>query len=109
MREWNLQFPSVVPLTICVNLSSKQLSQPDLIEQIDQVLEETGLDTQSLILEVADRSIEESADLASDTALQLGAGVQVDVDYFAGFSPSMLGKLPVRKLKSPPCSQWHGW
>jgi EAL domain-containing protein (putative c-di-GMP-specific phosphodiesterase class I) len=104
MREWNLQFPSAVPLTICVNLSAKQLSQPDLIEQIDQVLEETGLDTQSLILEVADRAIEESADLASDTALQLRArGVQVDVDYFAGDSPlSILGKLPVRKLKIAP-------
>lgn len=104
MREWNLQFPSVVPLTICVNLSGKQLSQPDLIEQIDQVLEETGLDTQSLILEVADRVIEESVVSASETALQLRArGVQVHVDYFAADSPlSVLNKLPVRKLKIAP-------
>ena len=103
LREWNLQFPSIIPLTICVNLSAKQLQQPDLIEQIDQVLEETGLDTQSLILEVSDRAILESAASGSEAVFQLQArGVQVHIDYFdaAGeASLRLLEGLPVDKIK----------
>jgi len=103
LREWNLQFPSVIPLTICVNLSAKQLQQPDLIEQIDRVLEETGLDTQSLILEVSDRAILENAESGSEAVLHLQArGVQVHIDYFdaAGdASLRLLEGLPVDKIK----------
>lgn len=103
LREWNLQFPSIIPLSICVNLSAKQLQQPDLIEQIDQVLEETGLDTQSLILEISDRVILESAESGSEAMLQLQArGVQVHIDYFdaAGdASLRLLDGLPVDKIK----------
>jgi EAL domain-containing protein (putative c-di-GMP-specific phosphodiesterase class I) len=103
LREWNLQFPSIIPLSICVNLSAKQLQQPDLIEQIDRVLEETGLDTQSLILEVSDRAILESAESGSEAVLQLQArGVQVHIDYFdaAGdASLRLLEGLPVDKIK----------
>src|SRR3712207_2718992 len=40
MRRWQKQFPTDLPLFISVNLSSKQFTQPDLIEQIRKILEE---------------------------------------------------------------------
>jgi EAL domain-containing protein (putative c-di-GMP-specific phosphodiesterase class I) len=64
--------------------------QPDLFEQIDRVLEETGLDTQSLILEVSDRAIMEINGAASDAVVQLKArGVQIHLDYFEASESSL--------------------
>lgn len=60
MGVWQRQFPATAPLTISVNLSAKQFSQPDLIEQIDQVLQETGLDACSLKLEITESVIMEN-------------------------------------------------
>jgi len=48
MRAWQTQFPTKPPLSINVNLSGKQFAQPDLVKQIAQTLQETGLDARSL-------------------------------------------------------------
>jgi hypothetical protein len=63
MKAWEDQYPSALPLTISVNLSSKQMHQPDLIEQIDQILEETGIDTQSLKLEISEKTLQRAQKL----------------------------------------------
>jgi EAL domain-containing protein (putative c-di-GMP-specific phosphodiesterase class I) len=44
MVAWQAQFPKNPSLTISVNISARQFRQPDLVEQIKQILKETGLD-----------------------------------------------------------------
>ena len=43
-----------LPLTMSVNLSGQQFSQPDLLDQLDMVLQETGLDGRYLKLEITE-------------------------------------------------------
>src|SRR5215213_11538154 len=57
IREWQKQFPREEPLTIGVNLSVKQFSQPDLIELITRAIEITGVSPSSLRLEITESAI----------------------------------------------------
>lgn len=89
-------------LTISVNLSGKQFSQPDLIQQVDQILQETGLDARSLTLEITESLIVENDQSATATLFQLrDLGVQLSIDDF-GTGYSSLGRLhqfPISMLK----------
>jgi diguanylate cyclase (GGDEF)-like protein/PAS domain S-box-containing protein len=102
MRQWQAQFPMNPPLTLNVNLSSKQLFQPDLIEQINQILQETGLDARSLKLEITESGVMENAELATTLLLQLRAlDIQLAIDDFGtGYSSlSYLHQFPIDTLK----------
>jgi diguanylate cyclase (GGDEF)-like protein len=102
LREWQARFPSAAPLWVSVNLSSKQLAQPDIAEQIRQVLEETGLPGRSLKLEITESMLMESIDSAATILEQLRAlDIQVSVDDFGtGYSClSYLHRLPLDTLK----------
>ena len=90
------------PLTMAVNLSSRQLARPDVTEVIARVLRETGLDPSLLHLEVTESALVE--DVAESTArlLELKAlGVRIAVDDFGtGYSSlSYLRQLPVDVVK----------
>jgi diguanylate cyclase (GGDEF)-like protein/PAS domain S-box-containing protein len=93
MKLWQDCFPQDPPLTISVNLSSRQFSQPSLIGQIRKLLTDTGLNAHSLKLEITESAIMENTELAMDTLLQLKAmGIQLSVDDF-GTGYSSLGYL----------------
>ena len=102
MRQWQGQFPASRPLIISVNLSGKQFTQPDLIEQIKQILQETGLDAHSLKLEITESVVMENAETASTMLMQLralGAHLSID-DFGTGYSSlSYLHRFPVNTLK----------
>jgi diguanylate cyclase (GGDEF)-like protein len=51
---WNSQFPCTSPFTIAVNVSAKQFAQPDLVTQVSQVLQDTGLAPCNLSLELTE-------------------------------------------------------
>lgn len=102
MRAWHLQRPSEKPLSISVNLSGKQFTQSNLIEQIKQILDETGLDPRSLKLEITESVVMENEEIASSMLLQLRAlGVKLSIDDFGtGYSSlSYLHRFPVNTLK----------
>lgn len=88
-------------LIISVNLSGKQFSQPDLVQQIDQILQETSLAPRSLTLELTESMIMED-ESATTTLLQLRElGVNLSIDDF-GTGYSSLGRLlhfPINTLK----------
>jgi len=89
-------------LTMSVNLSGKQLTQPDLIQQIEDVLRETGLNATWLRLEITESVVMENAELATNTLLQLRKlGVHLSIDDFGtGYSSlSYLHRFPVNTLK----------
>lgn len=102
LSSWQQQFPSNPALTMSVNLSSIQLSQPDLVEQIQQICQETSVAAGSLRLEVTESSIMENQLDAIAALKQLKAmGIQLYMDDFGtGYSSlSRLHDLPIDVLK----------
>jgi diguanylate cyclase (GGDEF)-like protein len=102
MRAWQEQFFTTSPLTLSVNFSGKQFSQPNLIEQIEQILQETGFDVHSLKLEITESVLIENAEAAAAMLSQLRSlGVQIYMDDFGtGYSSlSYLHRFPVDVLK----------
>ncbi|WP_169725724.1 EAL domain-containing protein [Maridesulfovibrio bastinii] len=89
-------------LFLNVNLSPRHLSQPDLIEAIEEVLEETGFPAEMLKLEITESAIMES-NLTTETNLEkirlMGIRLAVD-DFGTGYSSlSQLQKFPASTLK----------
>jgi diguanylate cyclase (GGDEF)-like protein len=102
MRAWQLKFPECVGLEMSVNLAGRQFAQPNLMEQIEQVLAETGLSHHSLKLEVTETVIMEHAEEAAAVLIKLrGKGIKLLMDDFGtGYSSlSYLHRFPVNTLK----------
>jgi EAL domain-containing protein (putative c-di-GMP-specific phosphodiesterase class I) len=99
---WQQRFGADIPLTMSVNLSGVQLTQVSLIERLDQILRETGIDGRSLKLEITESAIAENAATGSVMLEQLKAlGVQLSIDDFGtGYSSlARLHQLPIDTLK----------
>ena len=101
MRVWQSSMCADAT-TISVNLSGKQFMQSDLVDQIEQILKNTGLDGSSLKLEITESTIIGNIDAVVHTLLRLKAlGVQLAIDDFGtGYSSlSYLDRLPIDTLK----------
>jgi diguanylate cyclase (GGDEF)-like protein/PAS domain S-box-containing protein len=100
LRTWQEQYPSTAPLVIGVNLSTREFFQPSLIAEI---LRETGVDPQTLQLEITEGAVAYNhAQNANNTLWDLKAlGVQLAIDDFGmGYSSlSYLKRFPVNVLK----------
>jgi diguanylate cyclase (GGDEF)-like protein len=99
---WQMEFPSARSMTMSVNLSPKQFIQPDLPEQIDRVLGETGLPPQSLCLEITESAMMNNAELNKAKLLRLQSkGIKISIDDFGtGYSSlSYLHNFPINTLK----------
>ena len=102
MHAWQQQFPNPVPLKISVNLSGRQLLQPQLVAQVKQILQSSQLHPQSLKLEITESVMMENIELTTKVLQQLQAlGIQLCMDDFGtGYSSlSYLHRLPIDTLK----------
>ncbi|WP_067496535.1 bifunctional diguanylate cyclase/phosphodiesterase [Actinoplanes sp. TFC3] len=96
---WQVQEPG---FELNVNLSASQLGDPDLIDEVRNVLERTGLPPSLLVLELTESvalvDLVESARVLS-ALKSLGVRIALD-DFGTGFSSlSHLGALPVDVVK----------
>jgi diguanylate cyclase (GGDEF)-like protein len=101
-REWQRRYPDHPPLRVSVNLAGRQFAQPDLVQQIEAVLAETGLDAGSLKLEVTETVLMEHAQAATAVLTRLRArGIDLLMDDFGtGYSSlSYLHRFPLDTLK----------
>lgn len=101
LRVWQSQMPDVL-LTMSVNLSARQFSQPDLIPKIDQILHESDLEGQHLKLEITESVLIENSKLAADILRQLqDRQIEICIDDFGtGYSSlSYLHRFPITTLK----------
>ena len=90
------------PLQMSVNLSPKQLSQPDMFARVQGALDRTGFDPHLLKLEVTETVIMESAHTSVEMFLSLKElGVRFSMDDFGtGYSSlSYLHRFPLDALK----------
>ncbi|HET9983487.1 MAG TPA: EAL domain-containing protein [Longimicrobiales bacterium] len=101
MAEWRARYPDARSLTLSVNLAAKQLSQRDLVEHIEELVETLGL-AGVLRLEMTESALVANPDGAIAAFRRLRqAGVELCIDDFGtGYSSlSHLHRFPVDILK----------
>jgi diguanylate cyclase (GGDEF)-like protein/PAS domain S-box-containing protein len=100
--ELQTRYPSNPPLSMAVNLSARQLQRPEIVGEIAETLMETGLDPQSLILEITESVMMQDMDLSIQRLAELKElGVKLAVDDFGtGYSSlNYIRRFPVDILK----------
>jgi diguanylate cyclase (GGDEF)-like protein/PAS domain S-box-containing protein len=102
LQLWRDQFPSLVPLTMNVNLSSKHFDKPGLVEFLDRTLQLTGTQGHQLKLEITETVIISNPEKTNGVLQQLqDRQIQVCLDDFGtGYSSlSYLHNFPFNNLK----------
>lgn len=102
IRECQEAFPSHRSLSLSVNLSARQVAQPDLLDRIQDALAASKLNPHCLKLEITESVVMENAEAAALMFKQLRAlGVQLSIDDFGtGYSSlSYLHRFPLNYLK----------
>ena len=103
MRQWQERYPYYdPPLNVSVNLSGKQLQTLDVVEDVKGALRESGLEPESLTLEITESVSVENAERHVGTLQELrDVGVRLAIDDFGtGYSSlSYLRRLPASVLK----------
>src|SRR4051794_31195766 len=99
LRAWATVAPG---LSIAVNVSARQLVEPDFVEQARHIVWSSGVDPHHVILELTESMIMEDAEAAVAALWQLrglGVGLALD-DFGTGYSSlARLGDLPLDELK----------
>jgi diguanylate cyclase (GGDEF)-like protein len=102
VRQWQLDSPSHRTLSLSVNLSARQVAQPDLLDRIKEALATSKLNPHCLKLEITESVVMENAEAAVLMFKQLRSlGVQLSIDDFGtGYSSlSYLHRFPLNYLK----------
>jgi diguanylate cyclase (GGDEF)-like protein len=89
-------------LTVAVNVSARQLLEPDFIGRVRQVLWGSAVDPRQIVLELTESLLVDDGDAAVAVLWQLRAlGVRLAIDDFGtGYSSlARLGEMPVDELK----------
>jgi len=101
MKQWQTQL-SHPPTKISVNLSLKQLREPDFLEKIDRILAETEIAGESLNLELTESMLMDDVEHLIFVLGQLRArNIRLSIDDFGtGYSSlSYLHRFPIDYLK----------
>ena len=102
LSQWHHRSYENRSLMVSVNLSGKHFAEPDLVDQIKAVLNETGIDPASLKLEITESAVMENAETAISMLNQIKEiGVKLSLDDFGtGHSSlSYLHRFPIDTLK----------
>lgn len=91
-----------VRLRLTVNLSRRQLANPELPDRVREVLDTTGFDPSLLLLEVTESTLSHDLEAATNQLValtRLGVGITLD-DFGTGMSSlQYLRRLPLAALK----------
>jgi diguanylate cyclase (GGDEF)-like protein len=101
-RDWQRRFPLQPRPFLSVNLSVRQLQQPDLLEDVAGALDASGLDPDELMLEITESVLVSDQETMLERLGGLRAlGVHLAIDDFGtGYSAlAYLKTLPVDTLK----------
>ena len=101
-RRWNIDSPDGAPISVSVNISAQGFGQHDLVRQVAETLQATGLEPRCLRLEITESVAMADAERARMVLIDLKAlGVRISLDDFGtGYSSlSYLQGFPVDTLK----------
>lgn len=102
MSQWHQRFTHARHLMVSVNLSTKQFNQANLTLEVDNILRKTGLESQSLKLELTESAAMEDVNGTIEQLTKLKAlNLKLSLDDFGtGYSSlSYLHQLPTDTLK----------
>ncbi|MDJ0985331.1 MAG: bifunctional diguanylate cyclase/phosphodiesterase [Desulfobacterales bacterium] len=100
--RWQDQLKDKLKLTMNINLSSKHFLSPTLLDDIKEILNQTGMPPQQLKLEITETALMEDADETIRLVHRLkDLGLHLVIDDFGtGYSSlSYLQRLPIDTLK----------
>ncbi|MGH9281372.1 MAG: putative bifunctional diguanylate cyclase/phosphodiesterase [Acidimicrobiales bacterium] len=101
-QSWRAAGVTGTQFSIAVNVSARQLREPDLVTVMDGVLARSGLPPSALLLEITESVLLQDDDATMASLHQLrGLGVRLAIDDFGtGYSSlSYLRRLPIDVLK----------
>ncbi len=102
MSRWRKQLPGRPGLDVAVNVSPVQVRDPDLVRQVKQILQETGLEPSALQIEITESTVLDKPAEAREVLLALkalGIGLKLD-DFATGYSClRYLYRLPFDSIK----------
>jgi diguanylate cyclase (GGDEF)-like protein len=99
---WQRNYPQARPLSIAVNVSARQLQDPDFTGIVADVLAESSLPASALVLELTETALVDDPERAvADLARLRELGVRLAIDDFGtGYSSlAYLSQFPVDILK----------
>jgi diguanylate cyclase (GGDEF)-like protein/PAS domain S-box-containing protein len=99
---WRAELGEAAPLPVHVNVSSRELEQPDLPGVVASVLRDAGLDPADLVLEITETGLLERTDRPASVLRSIKeTGVRIALDDFGtGYSSlSYLERFPIDELK----------
>jgi EAL domain-containing protein (putative c-di-GMP-specific phosphodiesterase class I) len=102
LREWSLAVPCAADLTMSVNLTAREFADPFLVQDVQAILDETGLTPDRLKLEILETALLDASPETLTTLARLrGLGVDLVLDDFGtGYSTlSYLQTFPLTALK----------
>ncbi len=106
LKEWHLSYPKHSLLSMSVNISGKQLQQPNFFESIDRILQDSQLEPECLNLELTESILVDQIEIAQRNLELLRAKkVVICLDDF-GVAYSCLNhlhQLPIDKIKIDQC------
>ena len=91
-----------VDVMVAVNLSARQLSDPDVVERVRVAVLRQGVDPRRIKLEITESLLVDDMRMAVDVLTRLRAlGLRLSIDDFGtGYSSlSRLGELPIDEIK----------
>ncbi len=102
MVQWQRKNPANKNLVVSINISGKHFAQKNLVEQIQEILIETGIDPACVKLELTESAVMENAESVITMLRQIrDLGIQLSIDDFGtGYSSlSYLHRFPINTLK----------
>lgn len=102
LQIWQEKYDSARSLSISVNISAKQLKEPDLVATVEAILRDTQIDKHLLKLEITESVLMENETMSIEILEELQKrGISLCIDDFGtGYSSlSYLHHFPVNVLK----------
>lgn len=98
-QKW--QYAGLPAMIIAVNVSARQLNEPNFAESVERILEETGLSPQLLELEITENMVMDVHHIIPILKELKSVGVQISLDDFGtGYSSlSYLSNFPIDVIK----------
>ena len=97
-----VQSPGERPVSVTINLSARQFQEPNLVEEIESLVRDAGVEPWTVVLELTETMLMDDIDGAIETMERLKKlGVRLALDDFGtGYSSlSYLRRLPIDILK----------
>ncbi len=102
LARWRREHPTLSEVSVSVNISGRQLADRGLVEDLEAVIRSTGVEPESIVLEITESLLMDDVEFSHQTLARLKRlRVQLAVDDFGtGYSSlSYLRSFPVDLLK----------